>query len=234
MKLNELLTIDFLKDLNEHKLSQLEDYMFFTLQENEKFNLTAHKEIDSFIIKNILDSLLLVKFIDFDIANKTVIDIGSGAGLPGIPLAIYYTNTKFYLLEPIKKRANFLEQVKQKLNLENVTVINGRAEEIFKENDLRFDFATARAVANLSILLELTIPLLKVGGIFMCYKGSNYENELTSSFSALNKLFSSTLLVDNCVLPFSKELRSFIFFKKDKETPNTYPRSYSLIKKKPL
>lgn len=234
MKLNELLTIDFLKDLNEHKLSQLEDYMFFTLQENEKFNLTAHKDIDSFIIKNILDSLLLVKFIDFDIANKTVIDIGSGAGLPGIPLAIYYTNTKFYLLEPIKKRANFLEQVKQKLNLENVTVINGRAEEIFKENDLRFDFATARAVANLSILLELTVPLLKVGGIFMCYKGSNYENELTSSFSALNKLFSSTLLVDNCVLPFSKELRSFIFFKKDKETPNTYPRSYSLIKKKPL
>lgn len=234
MKLNELLTIDFLKDLNEHKLSQLEDYMFFTLQENEKFNLTAHKEIDSFIIKNILDSLLLVKFIDFDISNKTVIDIGSGAGLPGIPLAIYYTNTKFCLLEPIKKRANFLEQVKQKLNLENVTVINGRAEEIFKENDLRFDFATARAVANLSILLELTIPLLKVGGIFMCYKGSNYENELTSSFSALNKLFSSTLLVDNCVLPFSKELRSFIFFKKDKETPNTYPRSYSLIKKKPL
>ena len=234
MKLNELLTIDFLKDLNEHKLSQLEDYMFFTLQENEKFNLTAHKDIDSFIIKNILDSLLLVKFIDFDISNKTVIDIGSGAGLPGIPLAIYYTNTKFYLLEPIKKRANFLEQVKQKLNLENVTVINGRAEEIFKEKDLRFDFATARAVANLSILLELTIPLLKVGGIFMCYKGSNYENELTSSFSALNKLFSSTLLVDNCVLPFSKELRSFIFFKKDKETPNTYPRSYSLIKKKPL
>lgn len=234
MKLNELLTIDFLKDLNEHKLSQLEDYMFFTLQENEKFNLTAHKDIDSFIIKNILDSLLLVKFIDFDISNKTVIDIGSGAGLPGIPLAIFYPNTKFYLLEPIKKRANFLEQVKQKLNLENVTVINGRAEEIFKENDLRFDFATARAVANLSILLELTIPLLKVGGIFMCYKGSNYENELTSSFSALNKLFSSTLLVDNCVLPFSKELRSFIFFKKDKETPNTYPRSYSLIKKKPL
>lgn len=234
MKLNELLTIDFLKDLNEHKLSQLEDYMFFTLQENEKFNLTAHKEIDSFIIKNILDSLLLVKFINFDISNKTIIDIGSGAGLPGIPLAIYYTNTKFYLLEPIKKRANFLKQVKQKLNLENVTVINGRAEEIFKENDLRFDFATARAVANLNILLELTIPLLKVGGIFMCYKGSNYENELTSSFSALNKLFSSTLLVDNCVLPFSKELRSFIFFKKDKETPNTYPRSYSLIKKKPL
>lgn len=234
MKLNELLTIDFLKDLNEHKLSQLEDYMFFTLQENEKFNLTAHKEIDSFIIKNILDSLLLVKFIDFDISNKNVIDIGSGAGLPGIPLAIYYTNTKFYLLEPIKKRANFLKQVKQKLNLENVTVINGRAEEIFKEDDLRFDCATARAVANLSILLELTIPLLKVGGIFMCYKGSNYENELTSSFSALNKLFSSTLLVDNCVLPFSKELRSFIFFKKDKETPNTYPRSYSLIKKKPL
>lgn len=234
MKLNELLTIDFLKDLNEHKLSQLEDYMFFTLQENEKFNLTAHKEIDSFIIKNILDSLLLVKFIDFDISNKTVSDIGSGAGLPGIPLAIYYPNTKFYLLEPIKKRANFLEQVKQKLNLDNVIVINGRAEEIFKENDLRFDFATARAVANLSILLELTIPLLKVGGIFMCYKGSNYENELTSSFSALNKLFSSTLLVDNCVLPFSKELRSFIFFKKDKETPNTYPRSYSLIKKKPL
>ena len=234
MKLNELLTIDFLKDLNEHKLSQLEDYMFFALQENEKFNLTAHKDIDSFIIKNILDSLLLVKFIDFDISNKTVIDIGSGAGLPGIPLAIYYTNTKFYLLEPIKKRANFLEQVKQKLNLENVTVINGRAEEIFKENDLRFDFATARAVANLSILLELTIPLLKVGDIFMCYKGSNYENELTSSFSALNKLFSSTLLVDNCVLPFSKELRSFIFFKKEKETPNTYPRSYSLIKKKPL
>ena len=170
MELSDLNKIEFLKELTDEKIILLEKYMNFTLEENKKFNLTALDNKDDFIIKNIIDSLLAVKIIDFDLTNKRVVDIGSGAGLPGIPLAVYYPNTKFYLLEPTTKRANFLKQVVMLLGLKNVEVLNERAEILARSNFEKFDYGTARAVANINILLELAMPLLKVGGEFIAYK----------------------------------------------------------------
>ena len=234
MEVASLKEIEFLKDLSDHKISLLKEYMNFTLEENKKFNLTSLDSEDEFIVKNILDSLLVVKFLQDDFSNKRVVDIGSGAGLPGIPLAIYYPNTKFYLLEPTTKRANFLKRAIEFLKLENVEVINERAELLARSNFEKFDIATARAVANINILLELAMPLLKIGGTFIAYKGKNYKEEANSIKLALNELKTSSKLVVNCVLPYTSEERNFAFFEKKEEISNKYPRNYSLIKKRPL
>lgn len=234
MLINDLKNIDFLKELDENKLFLLEKYQNLTLEMNKVMNLTGNDTPEEFATKNVLDSLLLIKYLDFDIKGKNIIDIGSGAGLPGIPLAIYFPETNFYLLEPIKKRCNFLNKVVEELSLKNVVVINGRAEELVKEKRSFFDVATARAVSSLNILLELAMPLVKIGGIFISYKGKNYEKELISSKLALNELNSSSKLVVNCVVPNTNDERSFLFFVKNEEISNKYPRSYSLIKKRPL
>ncbi len=234
MLINDLKNIDFLKELDENKLFLLEKYQNLTLEMNKVMNLTGNDTPEEFATKNVLDSLLLIKYLDFDIKGKNIIDIGSGAGLPGIPLAIYFPETNFYLLEPIKKRCNFLNKVVEELSLKNVVVINGRAEELVKEKRSFFDVATARAVSSLNILLELAMPLVKIGGIFISYKGKNYEKELISSKLALNELNSSSKLVVNCVVPNTNDERSFLFFEKKEEISNKYPRSYSLIKKRPL
>ena len=234
MEVASLKEIEFLKDLSDHKISLLKEYMNFTLEETKKFNLTSLDSEDEFIVKNILDSLLVVKFLQDDFSNKRVVDIGSGAGLPGIPLAIYYPNTKFYLLEPTTKRANFLKRAIEFLKLENVEVINERAELLARSNFEKFDIATARAVANINILLELAMPLLKIGGTFIAYKGKNYKEEANSIKLALNELKTSSKLVVNCILPYTSEERNFAFFEKKEEISNKYPRNYSLIKKRPL
>lgn len=234
MELSDLKEIEFLKDLSDYKISLLNEYMNFTLEENKKFNLTSLDSKDDFIVKNILDSLLVVKFIQDDFSSKRVVDIGSGAGLPGIPLAIYYPNAKFYLLEPTTKRANFLKRVIESLKLTNVEVINERAELLARSDFEKFDMATARAVANINILLELAMPLLKIGGTFIAYKGKNYKDEANSIKLALNELKTSSKLVVNCILPYTSEERNFAFFEKKEEISNKYPRNYSLIKKRPL
>ena len=234
MLINDLKNIDFLIELDDNKLFLLEKYQNLTLEMNKVMNLTGNDTPEEFATKNVLDSLLLVKYLNFDIKGKNIVDIGSGAGLPGIPLAIYFPETKFYLLEPIKKRCNFLNKVVEELSLKNVVVINGRAEELVKEKRSFFDVATARAVSSLNILLELSMPLVKIGGFFIAYKGKNYEKELISSKLALNELKTSSKLVVNCVVPNTIGERSFIFFEKKEEISNKYPRSYSLIKKRPL
>ena len=133
MLINDLKNIDFLIELDDNKLFLLEKYQNLTLEMNKVMNLTSNDTPEEFATKNVLDSLLLVKYLNFDIKGKNIVDIGSGAGLPGIPLAIYFPETKFYLLEPIKKRCNFLNKVVEELSLKNVVVINGRAEELVKE-----------------------------------------------------------------------------------------------------
>ena len=155
--------------IDENQKNQLVSYMELTLKANESFNLTANDTKESFMIKNIIDSLLIVKNLDLD--GKNILDLGSGAGLPGIPLAIYYKNTNFTLLEPLTKRANFLKEIAQKLGLKNVNVVNDRAEIFIKNERESFDFVTSRAVSRLNILLELSIPFLKVGGKLIAYKG---------------------------------------------------------------
>ncbi|MDD5932758.1 MAG: 16S rRNA (guanine(527)-N(7))-methyltransferase RsmG [bacterium] len=218
--------------IDENQKNQLVSYMELTLKANESFNLTANDTKESFMIKNIIDSLLIVKNLDLD--GKNILDLGSGAGLPGIPLAIYYKNTNFTLLEPLTKRANFLKEIAQKLGLKNVNVVNDRAEIFIKNARESFDFVTSRAVSRLNILLELSIPFLKVGGKLIAYKGINYQEEINESKNALDLLSSKIIAIEEENLVQINEKRYNIFIQKNQKTSQKYPREYRLIKKKAL
>lgn len=232
MNIKDLKELDYLK-LSDEQLDKLNKYMEITLKENEHVNLTRNDTIDSFITKNILDSLLIVK--NFDLNKKTVLDIGSGAGLPGIPLAIYYPKTKFVLLEPTFKRASFLAMVSDLLELNNVKVVAKRAEDYIKENNYEtFDFVVSRAVSKLNILIELSVPYLKVGGELIAYKGLNYLEEIEESKNALKVLNSEINIVKEDILDFLNETRYSVSVKKNKITNHKYPRLYKDIKKRPL
>lgn len=232
MNIKDLKELDYLK-LSDEQLDKLNKYTEITLKENEHVNLTRNDTIDSFIAKNILDSLLIVK--NFDLNKKTVLDIGSGAGLPGIPLAIYYPKTKFVLLEPTFKRASFLAMVSDLLELNNVKVVAKRAEDYIKENNYEtFDFVVSRAVSKLNILIELSVPYLKVGGELIAYKGLNYLEEIEESKNALKVLNSEINIVKEDILDFLNETRYSVSVKKNKITNHKYPRLYKDIKKRPL
>ena len=218
--------------IDENQKNQLVSYMELTLKANESFNLTANDTKESFMIKNIIDSLLIVKNLDLD--GKSILDLGSGAGLPGIPLAIYYKNTNFTLLEPLTKRANFLKEIAQKLGLKNVKVVNERAEIFIKNARESYDFVTSRAVSRLNILLELSIPFLKVGGKLIAYKGINYQEEINESKNALDLLSSKIIAIEEENLVQINEKRYNIFIQKNQKTSQKYPREYRLIKKKAL
>ena len=218
--------------IDENLKNQLVSYMELTLKANESFNLTANDTKESFMIKNIIDSLLIVKNLDLD--EKNILDLGSGAGLPGIPLAIYYKNTNFTLLEPLTKRANFLKEIAQKLGLKNVKVVNERAEIFIKNARESYDFVTSRAVSRLNILLELSIPFLKVGGKLIAYKGINYQEEINESKNALDLLSSKIIVIEEENLVQINEKRYNIFIQKNQKTSQKYPREYRLIKKKAL
>ena len=218
--------------IDENQKNQLVSYMELTLKANESFNLTANDTKESFMIKNIIDSLLIVKNLNLD--EKNILDLGSGAGLPGIPLAIYYKNTNFTLLEPLTKRANFLKEIAQKLGLKNVNVVNDRAEIFIKNARESFDFVTSRAVSRLNILLELSIPFLKVGGKLIAYKGINYQEEINESKNALDLLSSKIIAIEEENLVQINEKRYNIFIQKNQKTSQKYPREYRLIKKKAL
>ena len=218
--------------IDENLKNQLVSYMELTLKANESFNLTANDTKESFMIKNIIDSLLIVKNLDLD--EKNILDLGSGAGLPGIPLAIYYKNTNFTLLEPLTKRANFLKEIAQKLGLKNVKVVNERAEIFIKNARESYDFVTSRAVSRLNILLELSIPFLKVGGKLIAYKGINYQEEINESKNALDLLSSKIIAIEEENLVQINEKRYNIFIQKNQKTSQKYPREYRLIKKKAL
>ncbi len=232
MIIEDLKKLDYLK-LSDEQLDKLNKYMEITLKENEHVNLTRNDTVDSFIIKNILDSLLVVK--NFDLNKKTILDIGSGAGLPGIPLAIYYPKAKFVLLEPTFKRASFLAMVSDLLELNNVKVVAKRAEDYVKENNYEtFDFVVSRAVSKLNILIELSVPFLKVGGELIAYKGLNYLEEIEESKNALKILNSTINVVKEDILDFLNETRYSVSVKKNKITNHKYPRLYKDIKKRPL
>lgn len=232
MMIKELKKIPYL-ELSDDKISKLDEYMSITLSENEHVNLTRNDSPDSFIVKNILDSLLAVKHYDFN--KKTALDIGSGAGFPGIPLAIYFPKTKFVLLEPTFKRAAFLAMVCDKLELNNVKVVAKRAEDYVKEGNYeKFDIVTSRAVSQLNILLELSIPFLKVNGTMIAYKGLNYQEEINLSKNALKTLNSTIKNVYVDTLDFINETRYSVEIIKNKSSNRKYPRLYKDIKKRPL
>lgn len=218
-------------DCNEQKANQLFDFMDTVLKTNETFNLTAIKNKDEFVEKMILDSALGLAH--NDLSNKKVIDVGTGAGFPGVVLYILNPEMNLTLLDSTQKKINYLNAYAQTMDYKYKGV-SLRAEDYAKLHREEYDVAFARAVAPLNILLEIITPMLKVGGVFVAMKGPGAEEELKVSQKALKKLGCRLQKIYSDELPESKEIRSLIYIIKDKETNKKYPRNYTDIKKLPL
>jgi 16S rRNA (guanine527-N7)-methyltransferase len=219
-------------EVTQQQYDDLMVYAMLLIDYNKHVNLTTIVEIDQIFIKHFLDSLLVSKYIK---NMSLVADVGTGAGFPGLVLAIFFHECTFTLIEPTQKRVVFLYQVVKKLNLKNVIIIQQRAEDLqsYKEH---FDVVLSRAVARLDILLELCVPLIKVKGIFIALKGVHGIEEVDISKNALKELKASITTIDELILDVQGEqaTRQNIIIFKEAKTPNKYPRMYSKIKKQPL
>lgn len=219
--------------LTAEMTSLFEKYTSILLDWNEKMNLTAITVPEQIAVKHFLDSLLVLSAYEMP-KNAAIIDVGSGAGFPGVPLKIARPDLKLTLLDSLQKRISFLEALSTDLNLK-IDLVHGRAEDcardvLFREN---FDVAVSRAVAPLNVLLELCLPFVKVGGVFVALKGSKVQEELAASGSALKTLNSEVALV-KCFDLVGCEDRNIVVTKKLSKTDEKYPRTSAKIKKKPL
>lgn len=216
--------------LNDDMIYKLDKYADLLKEWNEKMNLTAIVEKEEVIEKHFFDSLLLLNYVE---ACETLADIGTGAGFPGMVIAIAKPDIKVTLIEPTGKRCTFLETIKKELSLNNVEIINKRAEECVSIYREMYDVVTARAVANLQVLAELCIPFVKINGKFISMKGSLGEEEAKLAKHAFKELGASEPKVESSSL-LDGSKRIFVIGKKIKDTPSKYPRAYAKIKKKPL
>ena len=217
----------------EEQLEKFYQYMNMLLEWNEKINLTAITEPKEVIIKHFIDSLSIWGEIK---DNSKIIDVGTGAGFPGIPLKIYNDTLNVTLLDSLNKRTVFLKEVIEKLNLKNIEVIHGRAEDYAKIDKYRenYDYAISRAVAPLNILLEYLSPYVKIGGNVIAMKGSNAEEEIKNSNNALKVLKCKIIESSKINLPENAGERYIILIEKKEKTPKMYPRNAGIPKKKPL
>ena len=219
-------------ELTDEMTEKFENYKDLLIEWNKVMNLTAITEEDEVILKHFIDSLVCTKYIK---PNTKIIDVGTGAGFPGLPIAIYMSNVNITLLDSLNKRINFLEEVKKRLNLKNVETIHARAEELAHDSKYRekYDYVVSRAVANLATLSEFDLPYIKPNGIAVIMKGSNYKEEIENAKSALNKLNSKIIKQEEYFL--EDEIKhSIIQIKKNGKLDNKYPRSFGKIKKMPL
>lgn len=208
-------------------------YMELLLEWNEKINLTAITEPNDIILKHFIDSVTIEKYLN---KEAKLIDIGTGAGFPGIPLSILREDLKITLMDSLNKRIKFLDEVVLKNQLLNVDTVHSRAEELARNKDFRekYDVATSRAVASLNVLLEYMIPFIKVGGYCICMKGSNIDEEINNSEKALKILQCEIIKIEKFELPGSDYGRNIIIIKKKGKTSNKYPRKPGTPAKEPL
>lgn len=202
---------------------------------NQSINLTAITEPEDVAVKHIIDSLSCYHKKYF-YPNAKVVDVGTGAGFPGIPLAIYDSNIEITLFDSLQKRLRFLEKVSTLIGLNNVNFLHGRAEDMAHQHIYRetFDVGTSRAVARLPILLEWGLPYIKKGGVFIALKGAAYESEIKESTRALQILGGKVVECVPVVLPGLNDKRAIIYIEKINHTPQLYPRKPKEIKDKPL
>ena len=221
--------------LSEEQINQFLKYYEMLVEKNKVMNLTAITEFEEVVVKHFLDSISIGKYYNME-KTDTLIDIGTGAGFPGIPLKIAYPNLKITLLDSLNKRIKFLEEVCGELGLEDVELIHGRAEDFGNNANYRekYNICVSRAVANLSTLSEYCLPFVKTGGYFISYKSGNVEEELLSSKNALRILGADLEKVETFMLPDTDIGRSFVFIKKTKNMAKKYPRKAGLPSKEPL
>ena len=226
-------TKNFKIQLDEKQISQLEKYFDLLVEWNEKINLTAITDAKGVAVKHFADSLTIFNYMDIP-QNTRVIDVGTGAGFPGIVLKIARPDIQLTLLDSLKKRLNFLEVVTNKLGFE-AELIHSRAEEGGQDLDLResYDLAVSRAVAQLNILCEYCLPYVRLSGRFVAFK-ANADGELTSSKKAIQILGGKLKSVNKFELPLEGGARTLVEIEKVQPTPEKYPRQNGKIKAKPL
>ena len=221
--------------LNEKQISQFMKYYELLVEWNQIMNLTAITDFDEVCKKHFIDSLSLVKAYDVS-SVKTLIDIGTGAGFPGIPLKIAVPDLKVTLLDSLNKRINFLNAVIDELELENIDALHGRAEDYAGKGKLReqYDVCVSRAVANLSTLCEYCIPYVKVGGHFISYKSEKIADEIITAKKAISILGGKLENQVEFMIPNSDIYRNLVVISKNKKTPASYPRKAGVPSKNPI
>lgn len=228
--INELKNIDII--LTQNQINKFKIYYEYLIEYNKHTNLTSITDKEDVYLKHFYDSCLLTKTIDFNNID-TMLDIGCGAGFPGIVIKILFPNIKLTLLDSNNKKTKFCESLSKLLELDNVEIVNKRAEEYIVEKREYFDIVSARAVKNLPVLIELSIPYIKQNGYFIAMK-SDYEEELNNSKNGIRVLGGEYIKTININLPNNTGIRNFILIKKINKTNPKYPRNYSQIIKKPL
>ena len=220
-------------ELTNSQLNAFETYYDMLIDRNKVMNLTAITEFDEVMDKHFLDSVYLFRSIELK-ADYKLIDIGTGAGFPGIPLKIVFPELKITLLDSLNKRVGFLNDVIDELNLNDIEAIHGRAEDIARDKTYRasYDIAVSRAVANLSTLSEYCLPFVKIGGKFVSYKSGDCADEVDNAKAAIHLLGGKINKIDE--FSYSNNSRSFIVIDKVVNTSNKYPRKAGLPSKKPL
>lgn len=227
----------YLKDLNikldEEQIKKFYIYMNLLIDWNEKINLTSIIKPEEIILKHFIDCLTIAKYIE---ENSELMDMGTGAGFPGIPLKIYRDDLKIVLADSLNKRLNFLNEVIDTLKLDSIETIHTRAEELGKNKKYReqFDIATSRAVANLATLSEYLLPFVKVGGKCICMKGPDIDEEINIAEKAITILGGKIVKKDVFNLPQSDLGRSIVIIKKVKDTPGKFPRKPGTPAKEPI
>lgn len=221
--------------LSEQQIAQFLRYYELLVEWNEVMNLTAITEYDEVMKKHFVDSLSLIKTYDIN-KDVTVIDVGTGAGFPGLALKIAYPKLQVTLLDSLNKRINFLNEVITQLGLTGVETVHGRAEDFAKPGKLRekFDLCVSRAVANMSTLTEYCLPFVKKGGEFISYKSEKIEEEMVKAKNAIALLGGKLERSEEFNLPNSDIYRNLVVIKKTKETPKKFPRKAGLPSKEPL
>ena len=221
--------------LDEIQKKQFTDFYEYLVEKNKVMNLTGITEFQEVLIKHFLDSLACVKAVDMS-RIKRIMDIGTGAGFPGVPLKIAFPHLEACLLDSLKKRVNFLEETFQMLKLEKITAIHGRAEEYAKNKQYRetYDLCVSRAVSNLATLSEYCLPYVKTGGYFISYKSGTVQEEVEQAQKAVKIIGGKIQDVVYFQLPDSEIQRSFVVIEKIKATPGRYPRKAGTPLKEPL
>lgn len=224
-------------ELSEKQMNQFYHYYELLIEWNKVMNLTAITELDEVVSKHFIDSMTLIKAVaDIGSKDASVIDIGTGAGFPGIPLKIAFPNLKVTLLDSLNKRINFLNEVIEQLGLEQIVTIHGRAEDFGKNLEYRekFDYCVSRAVANAATLSEYCLPYVKVGGSFIPYKSGKIDEELENGKKAIKTLGGEIREVVRFQLQAADADRALVVIHKTEKTPKRFPRKAGVPSKEPI